>query len=46
MEKTIPQIIEDVKEQMCDHYCKYPEQYDNNDKMIEEQCTHCPLCRL
>ena len=42
----IADIIEQVKENICDNYCKYPDQYESNETMIEEQCEKCPLCRL
>lgn len=44
--------IEEIKEQICDNYCKYPEQYKVNDEefgfdqMQDEVCVDCPLCRL
>jgi hypothetical protein len=46
-------IIEKIKTEICDHYCKYPAIYDTRedsdkeyDKMIAEVCEHCPLNRL
>ena len=43
--------LEDIKEQICDHFCKFPEAYDHgceddNQRMIEERCEKCPLNRL
>lgn len=50
MEKTIPEIIEEIKEEICDKYCKYPEIYDEEAEGIplcdSEHCRNCPLCRL
>ena len=48
------EIIQEVKEEMCDHYCKYPVEFlmtyedseEAHDKMIEEMCAECPLNRL
>jgi hypothetical protein len=46
---TMAEITEEIKTQICDHYCKYPEQYKvenddiNFDKMIEERCNDCIL---
>ena len=45
----ISEIIEAVKNEMCDHYCKYPIQYQSDiddvafAMMIEDQCSECPL---
>ena len=44
--KTIPEIIEEIKEQICDKYCKYPGEYKDPDELIEKECENCPLCRL
>ena len=47
---SITEQIEDIKEQMCSEYCKYPEQW--NEKIMgyelceSEVCAKCPLNRL
>ena len=39
--------VEDIKTQMCDHYCKYAESWDEDDGPIEDAiCKSCPLTRL
>ena len=43
--------FEKIAEEMCDHFCKFPEAYDHgreddHDRMIEEKCNKCPLCNL
>lgn len=50
---TITEQIEKIKEDICDGYCKYPEQTRKEHKDAEEayealleKCGHCPLCRL
>ena len=50
-EKTVSQIIEEVKTEICDKYCRYPTMYDMDDEdqyneMIEKVCSNCPLDRL
>lgn len=53
-EKSITDIIQEVKDDICDHYCKWPEYYKvrfeayqkSEDDMYEEKCDKCPLCRL
>ena len=48
--RTIPKILEDVVEDMCHNYCKYPEQWDEEKEGMEladsDFCLKCPLNRL
>ena len=44
--ESICEIFEEIKETMCDKYCKYPEQYADDESMWEEQCENCPMCKL
>lgn len=43
--QTIPQIIEEVKTEMCDHYCKYPNEIKDDEELCDI-CGKCPLGRL
>lgn len=50
---TVQDVIEDVKTEMCDKYCKIPFQYSKKEweQMIEDcddnlPCHKCPLNRL
>lgn len=45
-QKTISEIVSDVAELMCNKYCKYPNMYEDEDKLIEEQCENCPLVNM
>ena len=47
-QKTVSQQIEDIKTEMCDHYCKYPGIWDEDDGELadSEICANCPLGRL
>ena len=45
-QKTALEIIEEVKTDICDKYCKYPEQYDDDDEMLRDVCENCALGRL
>ncbi len=48
-QKTIVTIIEEVLEEMCDKYCKYPEMIPDLDEQILDEtapCESCPLNRL
>lgn len=48
--KSIPQILEEVTEEMCSKYCKWPEQWDDEaqgmDLSESDICANCPLNRL
>jgi hypothetical protein len=51
--KSVTEIFEEIKTEICDHYCKYPDIYDTREdsdeeygKMIKEVCNSCPLNRL
>lgn len=53
---TVTDLIESIKEQVCDQLCKWPERYgvegrdvkdpERYDQMLDEVCEHCPLDRL
>lgn len=43
--QTIPEIIEEVKCEICDNYCKYPLEYQDNE-ILEVICNRCPLNKL
>jgi len=48
--KNISQIIEEVKTDICNKYCKYPETWDEEAEGMElsesDICKNCPLNRL
>lgn len=52
--RTITQQFEDIKERLCDGYCKFPEEalstHDDPDDAMEwlmhVHCEHCPLMEL
>ena len=47
-EKTATQIIEEVRDEMCNKYCKYPDLWnDENGELCDsEECQNCPLNKL
>lgn len=47
-EMTVKQIIEDVKAEVCDKICKYPEKYtpEEWEDVCMDVCDNCPLDRL
>ena len=54
--KTITALLNSISEEICDHYCKYPEMYlpknpGDDEDMLEEMmyteiCAKCPLVRM
>ena len=48
------QEIEEIKESICDNYCKFPDMYlseyadpdEANTAMMNEECEYCPLGAL
>lgn len=43
--KTIPEILEEVSNEICDHYCKYPNEITDQEEM-QQKCINCPLQKL
>lgn len=47
---TIAEILEEVKTDMCNDYCRYPKEFDEEKEGCElcesEHCQSCPLNRL
>lgn len=41
----VDEEIEEIKSEICDHYCKHTEQWKAGED-IEEICDKCPLNRL
>ena len=48
--RTVPQILLEVVEEMCDKFCKYKDTWDEEAEGIElcesDICGNCPLNRL
>lgn len=48
--KTITQQIQEIAEEVCNHYCKYPDLWDEEKEGIElsesDICANCPLSRF
>lgn len=49
-QKSISEILEEVKEQICEDYCRYPRDWDEIEEGMElidsDICINCPLGRL
>ena len=51
MMKTVTEIIEEVKDAICNDYCRFPyeydpEEHDDVELFDSEICQNCPLNRL
>lgn len=47
--KTISELLEEIANEICSNYCKYPEQWDAEtmgELWDSEICKNCPLNRL
>ena len=44
--KSVTEIIEEVKKEICDRYCKYADTYNYDSDEMPEECNNCPLNRL
>lgn len=48
--KSISQMLEEVKGDMCNKYCKYPDTWDEEKEGCElidsDVCDNCPLNKL
>lgn len=48
--QTVTEIFEQIKFEICDHYCKYPNEWDEEAEGMElsesDICWKCPLSRL
>ena len=46
--KTVTDILEEVKQEMCDGYCKYPTIVSDREDLFAKDgpCTECPLNKL
>jgi hypothetical protein len=47
---TVTEIFEEIKTAMCNDYCRYPREWDEEEQGQElcdsEVCAACPLNRL
>lgn len=43
--KTVAKILEEISNEICDHYCKYPNEITDQEEM-QQKCINCPLQKL
>lgn len=48
--KKVNEMIQEIADEMCDKYCKYPDIWDEEAEGVElsesDICKNCPLNRL
>jgi hypothetical protein len=47
--KTVLEMLEDIANDICNNYCKYPDQWDeekNGPLCDSDVCANCPCNRL
>lgn len=45
-EKLLEERLQKAAEELCDNYCKYPEQWNSDDLSEAEICRKCPLTKI
>lgn len=45
MNKTITRMLEEVAAEICDEYCKYPNELASQEE-LEKICEKCPLEKI
>ena len=41
----LPEVVEEVKTEICSEYCRYPFEISDEDE-LDKKCGECPLGRL
>lgn len=39
----IQSLIDEVMSEICEKYCKWPEQSENMEELMKEHCKNCPI---
>ena len=45
-EMTVPQLLDKIAGEMCDKYCKFPDQAKDEDELFKKHCDKCPMLKL
>lgn len=40
---TMADMVEMVRERICDAYCRYPLVYSDDDERLQLECDRCPM---
>ena len=46
MEGTVGKLLEEIRENICSRYCKYPDCFEDEEELHVAQCDSCPLKRM
>jgi len=41
-----PESVNKIKEEMCDHYCRFVYSCKTEEELIEKHCSICPMNKL
>lgn len=44
--ETVIEILEDVKEEICEKYCRFAAEAEDTEVLIVRHCEDCPISRL
>lgn len=45
-EMTVPRLLDKISGEMCDKYCKFPDQAKDEDELFKNHCDKCPMLKL
>ena len=45
-EMTVPQLLDKIAGEVCDKYCKFPDQAKDEDELFKNHCDKCPMLKL
>lgn len=45
-EMTVPQLLDKISGEICDKYCKFPDQAKDEDELFKNHCDKCPVLKL
>ena len=43
---TVSDVLEECVQEICEKYCRFPFEIDDNEVLLHEYCDKCPLNRL
>ena len=43
---TVTGLLQEIADDFCDNYCKFPNQYDDEEELMVRHCDQCPLNKI
>ena len=43
---TVTGLLQETADDFCDNYCKFPNQYDDEEELMARHCDQCPLNKI